>query len=423
MKLIITICLIILFSVKGYTQVNLKSLALVDVSIIDANHQQPLPHQTVLITGERILGIFPDGKGVLPDSAVIFNMHGKFLVPGLIDTHVHMATDPSETDNRAGTLRVLNKMLLSGITSVRDMAGDARTLASLSRDAQTGDIPSPNIYYSALMAGPEFFTDPRTVATTRGGVAGNMPYMKAVSDTTNLVLAVAEAKGTGATGIKLYSDLSAVLVSKIVAEAKKQNMMVWGHAWLSPAKPSDLVRAGVGSISHGELIFYETRDSVPASWKKPGIPDKFWKDSVPSEKALFSLMKEHNTILDATLATYKKWGKEDPANQYGYEITKMMTINAYKAGVKICAGTDDDQEGFVQNEMSLLVHDAGFSPIDALIAATQHGAEAIGIQNKTGTIELNKVADLLVLDKNPLDDIENIKSVYLVIKDGRIFKN
>jgi imidazolonepropionase-like amidohydrolase len=423
MKILLTACLIILFSAKGFTQVNVKALALVDVSIIDANHQQPLPHQTVLITGERILGIFPDGKGSLPDSAVIFYMHGKFLVPGLIDTHVHMATDPSGTDNRATTLSVLNKMLQSGITSVRDMAGDARTLASLSRDALTEDIPSPNIYYSALMAGPEFFTDPRTIATTRGGVAGHMPYMQAVSDTTNLVLAVAEAKGTGATGIKLYADISASLVSKIVAEAKKQHMMVWGHAWLSPAKPSDLVRAGVGSISHGKLIFYETRDSVPASWKKPGLPDKFWKDSLPDEKFLFSLMKEHNTILDATLATYKKWGKEEPANQFNYEITKMMTINAYKAGVKICAGTDDDQEGFVQNEMSLLVHDAGFSPIDALIAATQHGAEAIGIQNKTGTIEINKSADLLVLNKNPLDDIDNIKSVYLVIKDGKLFKN
>ena len=73
--------------------------------------------------------------------------------------------------------------------------------------------------------------------------------------------------------------------------------------------------------------------------------------------------------------------------------------------------------------MHLLVNEAGFSPIDALIAATRNGAEAIGINNRTGTIDLNKTADLLVLDKNPLSDIDNVKSVYLVIKGGLIFKN
>ena len=62
---------------------------------------------------------------------------------------------------------------------------------------------------------------------------------------------------------------------------------------------------------------------------------------------------------------YKKWAKENPKYQYDYEIEKRVTARAYKAGVKICAGTDDDQEGFVQNEMHLLVNDAGFTPIDA----------------------------------------------------------
>ncbi|RYD22740.1 MAG: hydrolase, partial [Lysobacteraceae bacterium] len=70
-------------------------------------------------------------------------------------------------DNRAHTLEVLQAMLYSGVTTVRDMAGDARTLAGLSRDAGTGDIISPDIYYSALMAGPVFFTDPRTATSTR----------------------------------------------------------------------------------------------------------------------------------------------------------------------------------------------------------------------------------------------------------------
>jgi len=409
--------------VPVFSQLHLPVYALTHVTIIDVNHKIPLEGQTVLIRENMIERIFPDGKISMPDSVALFNMNGKFLVPGLIDTHVHFATDPSETDNRASTLKTLQKMLFTGITSVRDMAGDARTLSGISRDARVGDIISPDIYYSALMAGPAFFDDPRTVISTRGGVAGQMSYMRAVTDSTNLVLAIAEAKGTGASGIKLYADFSAPLVMKIVEESKKQHMMVWAHAWLSPAKPSDLVKAGVGSISHAKMLVNEVMDTVPASWKKPDLPDEFWTDSVPDNHFLFALMREHHTILDATLATYKKWGREEPRNQYLYEISKTMTARAYKDGVKICTGTDDDQEGFVQNEMELLVNDAGFSPIDALIAATQNGADAIGIGTKTGSIEIKKTADLLVLDRNPLNNIKNIKTVYLVIKGGRIYKN
>jgi imidazolonepropionase-like amidohydrolase len=403
-------------------QLDLKIFALTDVSIIDALHPHPLAHQTVIVKGDRIFQVFSDGSHPLPDSIMEFNMHGKYLLPGLIDTHIHVATDPSETDDRASTIRTLNRMLYSGITSVRDMAGDARVLTGLSRDAKLGELISPDIYYSALMAGPAFFNDPRSIATARGGVAGGMPYMRAVSDTTDLVLAIAEAKGTGAAGIKLYAQFSAALVYKLVAEANRQHMRVWAHAYLDSARPSDLVKAGVSSLSHSYLLIYERVDSIPRAWKKKRNSESFWKDSLPDNTALFRLMKEHHTILDATLATYQKWAREDSFALYRYEITKRYTAAAYKAGVAVCAGTDDEQEGLVQNEMHLLVTDAGFTPFDAIIAATLNGARALGIDASTGTIEENKTANLLVLNKNPLDDIDQIKSVYLVIKSGRMYK-
>ena len=414
--------LIGLNSMMASAQVTLTSYALTDVSIIDANHLKPLLGQTIVIEGNKIVQIFSDGTRRLADSMTIFPLGGKYLIPGLIDTHVHMATDPSETDNRAATLNVLHNMLFSGITSVRDMAGDARTLASLSRDAYTGDILSPDIYYSALMAGPQFFSDPRSIATARGGIAGHMPYMLGVTDSTDLGVAMAQAKGTGAWGIKLYANLSAALVIKIVTEAKKQGLLVWGHAWLSPAKPSEMVMAGVSSISHAPLLVYDKMDSIPSSWEKGIHPAKFWDDSIPAIPETFRLMKTHNCILDATLSACDKWARENHAFQYYYEITKRMTARAHQAGVKICAGTDDDQEGFVQHEMQLLVRDAGFSPADALVAATLYGAEALAIDKTHGTVEINKIADLVVLDKNPLDNIDNIKSVFMVIKSGKVFK-
>jgi imidazolonepropionase-like amidohydrolase len=415
--------LLIIANTRLVAQYTPRMLALTDVSIIDANHRAPLDHQTILILNGRIKSVFNSADQTIPDTAVIISLKGKFILPGLIDSHVHMATDPSGTDNRAHTTDALKRMLYSGITTVRDMAGDARVLAGLSREAQLGEIASPDIYYSALMAGPGFFKDPRTASSTRGGVPGGMPYMQAITDTTNIVLAVARAKGSGASGIKLYADLSAGLVHNIVSEANKQNLNVWGHAWLQQAIPSDLVNAGVGSISHAPLMVHEIIGDIPKSWKTTSHDSKFWDNSVPDLTKLFDLMKSHHTILDATLLTYKKWGESDTAMRWDYEVGKRITTRAYKAGVTICAGTDDDQEQFVQDEMRLLVSDAGFLPIDAIIAATSNGAKVLRIDKDRGTIDEGKIADLLVLDKNPLITIDNIGSVYMVIKNGGIYIN
>lgn len=403
-------------------QVSFNNYALTGVTIIDANHQTPLPHQTLLITHNIISKIFADGSKPIPDSFNIMRMEGKYVLPGLIDAHVHLATDPSGTDNRVHTLDALKRMLYSGVTSVRDMAGDARTLAGLSRDALTGDIISPDIYYSALMAGPVFFSDARTGAASKGAASGEMPYMLAVTDSTNLMIAIAEAKGTGATGIKLYANLSTPLVNKIVAEASKQNVIVWGHAWLQNSKPSDLVKAGVLSISHSPLIIHEKLDTIASLWKKQYHNDKFWDSVTPNFSSLFQLMKVHHTILDATMLTYKQWGEEDSTMRYDYEIAKRITMQAYKAGVTIDAGTDDDQKEFVQKEIELMVRDAGFTAIDAIIAATLNGAKVLHIDNTHGTVSVGKIANLLLLNENPLENIENIELVYFVIKDGRIFK-
>ncbi|MBN9350737.1 MAG: amidohydrolase family protein [Chitinophagaceae bacterium] len=411
------------FPLNIFSQVSLDNTALTGVSIIDANHKTPLANQTVLISGNKIIKIFTDGTQRIPDSFAILQLNGKFLLPGLMDSHVHMATDPSGVDNRQNTLKVLKEMLHSGITTVRDMAGDARTLAGLSRDALVGDIQSPDIYYSALMAGPQFFKDPRTIATTRGAKSGDMSYMRAVTDSTNMPLAIAEAVGTGASGIKLYADLTSELVDKITAEAHKQGLIVWGHAWVQQARPSDLVKAGVNSISHAPLVFYEKYSSVSSFPKRYRHNKEFWDMKGINLAPLFQLMKQHNTILDATLITYKRMAGRDTSMKYAYETGREITLLAYKAGVKICAGTDDDQEAFVQKEIELLVSDAGLTPIDAITAGTLHTAQLLKIDNKVGTVQSGKIADLLLLNKNPLEDIHNIESVIMVFKNGRIFKN
>ena len=181
-------------------------------------------------------------------------------------------------------------MLLSGITSVRDMAGDARALASLSRDAGLDEIISPDIYYAALMAGPAFFKDPRTHLTTHGGIAGDMPYMKAVTDTTDLRIAVAEAKGSGAIAIKLYAELSGALAKKITTEAHRQQMLVWSHANLDQASALEVINAGVNSISHAAMVSGWNSRTVPKVYLKPALSGKFW-DSVFKTLPVSDLIK------------------------------------------------------------------------------------------------------------------------------------
>lgn len=397
-------------------------LVLNDATIIDAAHPATAMHQTVVIMNGRIAKVFPTGTMPIPDSAVVINLKGKYLLPGLIDSHVHMATDPDGVDNRAHTLEVLKQMLYSGVTTVRDMAGDARILAGLARDANEAEITSPGIYYSALMAGPSFFRDPRTHTSTRGGIPGGMPYMKGITDTTDLRLAVAQARGSGASGIKLYANLSGALARKIIEEAKRQNIPVWSHAWLQGAKPSDLVSAGCISISHAPLLMYEQVEKAPDVWKENGHDAAFWDKALPALNELFNEMKQHHTVLDATLLTYKKLAAEDTSKKWFYEMAKQITIHAYKAGVAVCAGTDDDQEQFVQEEMRTLITDASFSTFDAIVAATKNSAAALHLENSKGSISPNMDADLLVLTRNPLNDINNIKSVELVIKGGGVYQ-
>ncbi len=417
-------------SAASFCQFSPGYYALKDVSVIDGISKNVLDHYTIIIHNKYIEAIGPVKEITIPDSAIIFNYSGKYVMPGLIDSHVHLATDPSNDDNRIRAEKDLKDMLLSGITTVRDMAGDARALASLKRDAVLDEIVSPDIYYAALMAGPVFFKDPRTHQTTQGGVAGGMPYMKAVNDSTDLKIAVAEAKGSGATGIKLYAELSGGLAKRITEEAHRQNMLVWSHGNLDYATPLEVIDAGVNTISHAAMISNWNSRNVPAACLKAGLPDSFWDSllrSLPVTE-LIKAMQKNKTILDATVLTFKEAGSDAslPDNRRlawfaMYEIGRRFTILAHENGIPICAGTDLDERKFVQREIKLLVKECDFTPMDALISATAIGARAVGIEKTTGTIQAGKIANLVLLSANPAQEIDNLDKVVLVIKNGKLF--
>ena len=391
----------------------------VGATVFDGTGAAALPDMVVVTRAGRIAAILSaSGYRAQPGVRVV-NVRGKFMIPGLINSHVHLATSAKPAAARA----YLRRELYSGVTAVRDMAGDVRLLGELKREAEFDEIASPDIYYAAVMAGPAFFVDRRTQQAARGRIAGDAPWMQSVTAETDLPLAIAQARGTGATGIKVYADVDASLLDAISAEAHRQHMLVWAHAAVFPARPSDVADAGVDVISHACMLGYEVSDPIPQAAMHPPVPVDAKKLAQPNARftALLADMKKRGTILDATLYVYHV---DDSGVDCKYSLSARLAGEAYRAGIPLSTGTDDepgdskDAYSALMQELVLLVEGAGMTPKDAVLAATINGARTIGREKDMGSIEVGKIADFVVLDKDPLKDIRNIPSVYVTVKHG-----
>ncbi|HET7592991.1 MAG TPA: amidohydrolase family protein [Rhodanobacteraceae bacterium] len=411
-----------------------KPLLLTHVGLIDGSGSPVQRDMTIAIEGQQITAVYPGDSLPAPKDAEVRDLSGKYVIPGLIDAHVHI-TDAEPDIAHYQTF--LHALLLGGVTGVRDMAGDDRLLQFLADQANSDTFASPDIFYVALMAGPTFFKeDFRAQDASKGEPLGFAPWMQAITAKTDVRLAVAEAKGTGATGIKLYANLPAALVEAITAEARRQGLRVWTHATIFPAKPSDAVDAGVDTISHSAYLVWEAAPSVPDDYRMRAMGDfEHIKPAAPRILALFDAMKKRGTILDATLLVFKNEAEHHPQRVGGgimpwsYAVTKL----AHQRGVLVDAGTDDagfaygkdgpelDQPPSVHEEMALLVEHAGFTPLQAIEAATEVGAGALGQSAKRGTVTPGKLADLVVLDADPSQDIHNTTKIDFVVKHGRIY--
>jgi imidazolonepropionase-like amidohydrolase len=392
------------------------------VRLIDGTGTQPRDDLAIAVRGERILAITP---AVAPGRNVV-DMHGATAIPGLINTHVHLATWPNLPFAEA----LQRRNLYGGITAVRDMAGDTRELGFLAREARRGAIPAPDVYYASLMAGLEFFKDPRTVQSTQGGPKpGDASWMRAITPKTDLPLAIAEAKGTGATAIKIYADLPARLVRAVTAEAHRQHLLVWAHAAVFPAGPRDVVDAGVEAVSHVCMLGYQASAQMPRAYhgRAPVDADRLLRDDHALD-ALFADMRRRGTVVDATLYVYEVIDAVKNATPPPYcnlRVASKVLDEAYRAGVAISAGTDADSDWHdplpaLPDEMELLVR-VGMTPMDAIRAATSVAARTIGEQRDMGTVEAGKLANIVFLAKDPLAAITNVKSVTLTVKRGHEF--
>ncbi|NUR91616.1 MAG: amidohydrolase family protein [Nonomuraea sp.] len=397
-------------------------------SVIDGTGAPARRGLAVVTDGPAISAVVPDSELTRSDldGAETVDLDGAFLLPGLIDTHQHLSTPP----NRAQAELAMRRQVYGGVTAIREMAGDLRQLADLERAALIGEIPGPDLYAAALMAGPSFFEDERTWQVTQGTTPGTAPWMLAVDDGTDLRLAVAAARGTGAVAIKIYANLEPALVSAIAAEAHRQGLQVWAHAAVFPAKPAEVVAAGVDVVSHAHLLAYHTGDLRPPAYhgQRDQLAEAYRRFlDAPDEAVaeLFAAMRERGTILDATASVVERIPLSPPgAEGLARDVLRRLVDHARRAGVPICAGTDFEQpweEDYpsLHEELGYLVDELGMPPAEVVRAATLNGAAAIGRESSMGSVHPGKLANLLVVEGDPQQDISQLRRIITTVKRGR----
>jgi cytosine/adenosine deaminase-related metal-dependent hydrolase len=431
-------------------------VAITAATLWDGTGRPPIPHAVALVKDERIVCAGTLEACAVPPDARVIDAHGGWLIPGLIDTHVHLLflEHGSAGEELANDLKDL---LAQGVTAVRDMGTNPRELLSRAR----AQAAAPRVYAMQLVAGFRFFYGREQVRLADGSTAYRMPQAQVMAlrgwspmmfsrgdDADSLV---DEARRTGAMGLKLYAYLDSTAARELVEAAHRAGMPVWGHAWVQPAGPRDLVRAGEDGLVHasrcvGDLLSGRQRDSLLAS---SAILETGARSATP-EAALdprigetLDSMARHGTFLEPTLdVTLRSVAHFDsdqhtgaaalPAEFARAAVGFSMGVarEAVKHGVRITAGTDHVAYGPVRDraslagELQLLVDSIGLSPQAALLAATRDAALAIGGEpaRQLGTIEPGRYADLVLLNRDPLADIRNLDSVEWVMQGGKLWR-
>jgi len=392
-----------------------ERLLLLNANLIDGNGTELQKEVNILIENGFIKRIFPFDKEETDTTIRTIDLEGKYIIPGLIEAHAHLCKSPEKD---------LTKALYFGITSIRDMAGDGSYLLELQQAIKNTEIDAPDVYFSAVMAGPEFIEkDVRArISTPERYNLGEAPWMQVVDKNTNIFNCIHAAKKCGASGLKLYADLTKETVFKLTEEAHKQGLMVWSHAFIGPANVLDVVESDVDVISHIQALLYDKNWDIKRDGAMAINEDQF--NTVYFQEIIQNLQQKQ-ILVDATLSILKSSCNND---QELMNTIYRLTHIVYEAGIPIVAGTDNSlilkrlNQPALYDEIQTLVNQCGITPLDAIKCATKNGSIALGIEKTHGTIEVGKAANLLVLNSNPLEKIENIQTINLLIKDGIIIK-
>jgi len=435
-------------------------IAIQHVTVIDPAGSQVRPDVTVIIEGNRIRAIKTSDRMPAPGGAKIIDGHGKFLIPGLWDMHVHIAgisADPAWSQEVLLPLFVAN-----GITGIRDMGGDLKSLQAWRKHIEDAGVTGPNIVASGPML-------------NRGGQQPS-PEVMAVGTPSEAHKAVVDLKSRGADFIKVLSDLSRESYYSVAQESKAQHLDFAGHVpnSISAAEASDAGQKSIEHIYYSNLAFdCSTRGDELRQRRLEALEKKNFgviadlinqaNDSYSPEKAtaLARKFRANGTWLVPTLVgiypmghidelsgdtsnfkylptkVTKEWDAQKLKAKYTAkyvafyarqsDIESRILRDFHKAGVKILAGSDSldllNICGFsIHHELALLVQ-AGLTPMEALQSATIDPAVFLNKQKELGTIEPGKIADLVLLDASPLDDIHNTTRIRAVFVNGKLYSD
>ncbi|HEU5171594.1 MAG TPA: amidohydrolase family protein [Gemmatimonadales bacterium] len=429
--------------------------AISDAMLWDGSGRAPVPHAVTLVRGERILCAGSLGECPVPEDARVIDAKGGWLIPGLIDTHVHLLfLQRGSAGAELGD--DLKDLLAQGITAVRDMGTNPKELLARTR----AQAAAPRVYAMQLVAGFRFFYGRETVTASDGTVGYRMPPAQVMQlrGWTPLMYRfpqdadaiVAEAVKEGAAGLKLYGFLDAEAVQALVGAAGRAGLPVWGHAWVQPAGPRELVEAGEDGLVHaslfvGDLFSAAQRDSLTgqSSILAAGARVATAEAALdPQVLETLDSMARRGTFFEPTLdvtlrsvAHFDAEGALHPTVSEEYAratagFSMALTREAVRRGVRLVAGTDHVAYGRPSDrasllpELALLTDSIGLSPQEALLAATRDAATALGgtAAQSLGRVEAGRYADLVLLGKNPLEDIRNLGSVEWVMQGGKIWK-
>lgn len=378
-----------------------------------------LEHATVLVEGERIVKV-QEGNVAIPNDAHKIPLDGRTLLPGFIDCHVHLCLDASPDPMSASlaqpmTISALRaadfarQTVMAGVTSVRDMGGKDGIDIGLKQAIQSGLIPGPRMLVSG-----------RLICMTGGhgwqmGQEADGPdeVRKAARDQIKAGADVVKLMATGGVMTPAVEPGSEQLTEEElragIQEAHKAGKKTATHA-MGTQGILNALRAGIDSIEHGVYL---------------------------NEEAISLMVKGNIPLIPTLSALYHILTKGVEAGIPRFAVEKTLVVEPFhvesvrmarEAGVHIAMGTDAgtpfNTHGHNLGELERLV-ERGFTPMEALEAGTRIASEVLGLESQIGTIEVGKLADLVVVEGNPMEDVGMLlseESVHLVMQGGKLVK-
>lgn len=398
--------------------------------ILDSKSGKIATNQTIIVSKNKIFKIIDGFVPKQNPQDIEINLKNKFILPGLIDLHVHIEGErnphyyvskyvDNEADIAFESTRCAEVTLMAGFTTVRDLGG-------------TGvNISLRNAINRGLVKGPRIYTAGKAIATTGGHadptngsnrklVGDPGPHEGVINSPDEAAKAVRERYKEGADVIKITATGGVLSVAKsgknpqfssdeikaITTTAKDYNMLTAAHAHGDEGMQRAIL-GGIKTIEHGTFMSEETME----------------------------LMKKYDAYLVPTLTAGKEVEKNAEINGFYPDIVvpkakevgpqiKATFAKAYKKGVKIAFGTDAGvfPHGINAKEFGYMV-DGGMPAIEAIQSATITNAMLLGIDNEVGQIKESFFADIIAVDDNPLQVIKTLEKVVFVMKDGKIYKN